>query len=234
MEIRAGAGGEEAALFCSNLARMYTRFAQKQGWRAAVLDSNQTSIGGLKEIIIEIQGAGAYDQLKQEGGVHRIQRIPKTEKSGRVHTSTATIAILPKVSEIEIKINPQDLRIETTRASGPGGQNVNKLETAVRIVHLPTGLVVSCQSERSQGRNKEKAMEIMRARLFNFKQKEQLSQISTERREQIGTADRSEKIRTYNFPQNRVTDHRLNKSWHNLENIMDGDLNSIVKAFKNK
>jgi peptide chain release factor 1 len=196
------------------------------------LDSNRTSIGGFKEVIFEVNGQTVFEQLKNESGVHRVQRIPKTEKSGRIHTSTASVAILPKVEATKVKINPQDLKIDVARSSGPGGQNVNKRSTAVRITHLPTNIVVFSQTERSQPQNKEIALAILRAKLFEMKQNEQMSQLSAERRAQIGTADRSEKIRTYNFPQNRITDHRLGKSWHNLETILDGKLDSIIKAFK--
>lgn len=232
MEIRAGTGGEEAAIFAADLLRMYTKYAQSRGWGFEVLDSNRTSLGGFKEVVMEINGAEAYEQLKNESGVHRVQRIPKTEKNGRIHTSTATVAVLPKVEPPDVKITPQDLKIDVARSSGPGGQNVNKLETAVRLTHLPTGLVVFCQNERSQSQNRAKALEILRAKLFDLKQNEQISQLSAERRQQIGGAQRSEKIRTYNFPQNRLTDHRLNKSWHNLETILDGKLDTIIKAFK--
>lgn len=231
MEIRAGAGGEEAALFAADLLRMYSRFAEKQGWTTSLIDSNSTGIGGYKEVIFEIRGEDVYDKLKYEGGVHRVQRIPTTEKSGRVHTSTASIAVLPEASETEIKINPSDLRIDVLRASGPGGQYVNKRESAVRITHLPTGLMVNCQEERTQQANKERALKVLRARLLAKKRTEELAQRGDERREQIGTAARSEKIRTYNFPQNRLTDHRIKKSWHNLDKIIEGDLKPIIKTF---
>jgi len=231
MEIRAGTGGEEAALFAANLFRMYSRFAEKQNWSANLIESHPTGLGGYREIVFEIKGTDAYSQLKYESGVHRVQRIPTTEKSGRIHTSTASVAVLPKANETEIKINPQDLRIDVQRASGPGGQNVNKIESAVRITHLPTGLVVSCQEGRSQQHNKEKAMTVLRARLLAKKRTEEIAQRGAERREQIGAAMRAEKTRTYNFPQNRVTDHRLNKSWHKLDKIIDGDLKPIIKAF---
>ena len=232
IEIRAGAGGEEAALFTADLFRMYSRFAEKQNWSTTLIESRSTGLGGYREVIFEIKGAtDVYSQLKYEGGVHRVQRIPTTEKSGRVHTSTASVAVLPEASETEIKINPQDLRIDVLRASGPGGQNVNKIESAVRITHLPTGLVVNCQEGRSQQHNKEKALTVLRARLLAKKQAEEMSQRGAERREQIGTAMRAEKIRTYNFPQNRLTDHRLKKSWHKLDKIIDGDLKPIIKAF---
>ncbi|MDD2731066.1 MAG: PCRF domain-containing protein [Candidatus Portnoybacteria bacterium] len=234
LEIRAGTGGDEAAIFAADLFRMYTKYAQSQGWNFSVLNSNPTPLGGYKEIILEINGTDAFGALENESGVHRVQRVPKTEKSGRVHTSTATVAILPKVSAIEIKINPADLKVEFTRSSGPGGQNVNKLETAVRLIHLPSGVTVTCQSERSQLQNREKAMEMLRAKLFEFNQQRQSSQIGDQRRQQIGSAERAEKIRTYNFPQNRLTDHRLGKSWHNLEMILDGKLETVIKAFKKK
>jgi peptide chain release factor 1 len=231
MEIRAGAGGEEAALFAADLFRMYSRFAEKQGWKTILIDSHPTGLNGYREVILEIKGDDVYEKLKYEGGVHRVQRIPTTEKSGRIHTSTASVAVLPEASETEIKINPQDLRIDVLRASGPGGQYVNKRESAVRITHLPTGLTVNCQEERTQQQNKEKALKVLRARLLAKKRTKELAQRGDERREQIGTADRSEKIRTYNFPQNRITDHRINKSWHNLDKIIDGDLKPIIKAF---
>ncbi len=232
LEIRAGAGGDEAAIFAADLFRMYSRYAQSQGWGFSVLNANRNSIGGLKEIVMEINGADSYEQLKNESGVHRVQRVPKTEKNGRVHTSTASVAILPKVTSTEVKINPQDLQIEAVRSSGPGGQNVNKRSTAVRIVHVPTNVVVFSQTERSQAQNKEIAMEILRAKLYEHSRSQQMSQLAGERRAQIGTADRSEKIRTYNFSQNRITDHRLGKSWHDLESIIDGKLEPIIKAFR--
>ena len=231
IEIRAGTGGEEAALFAADLFRMYSRFAEKQGWSANLVESHSTGLGGYREVIFEIKGQDVYSQLKYEGGVHRVQRTPTTEKSGRVHTSTASVAVLLEASETEIKINPQDLRIDVLRASGPGGQYVNKRESAVRATHLPTGLVATCQEERTQQQNRESAMKVLRARLLAKKKAEELAQRGDERREQIGTAERSEKIRTYNFPQNRVTDHRLKKSWHKLDKIIDGDLKPIIKAF---
>jgi len=231
MEIRAGTGGEEAALFAADLFRMYSRFAEKQNWSANLIESHPTGLGGYREVIFEIKGADVYSQLKYESGVHRVQRIPTTEKSGRIHTSTISIAVLPEASETEIKINPQDLRIDVQRSSGPGGQNVNKIESAVRITHLSTGLVVTCQEGRSQQHNREKALTVLRARLLAKKRTEEMAQRGAQRREQIGTAGRAEKIRTYNFPQNRVTDHRLNKSWHKLDKIIDGDLKPIIKVF---
>jgi len=232
LEIRAGAGGDEAAIFAADLYRMYTKYAQSQNWAFSVIDKNQTSIGGLKEIVVEINGLDAYEQLKNESGVHRVQRVPKTEKNGRVHTSTASVAILPKVEATEVKINPQDLKIDVARASGPGGQNVNKRSTAIRVTHLPTNIVVFSQTERSQPQNKEIAMEILRAKLYERANQQQMSQLSQERRDQIGTADRSEKIRTYNFAQNRITDHRIGKNWHDLETILNGKLDAVVKAFR--
>jgi len=231
MEIRAGAGGDEAALFVSDLFRMYSRFAEKQDWKISIINSNQIGIGGYKELIFEIKGENVYEKLKYEGGVHRVQRIPTTEKVGRIHTSTVSVAIMHQATETEVKINPNDLRIDVLRSSGPGGQNVNKIESAVRITHLPTGLIVSCQDGRSQQHNKEKAMQVLRSRLLVKKQAQELATRGSERREQIGNADRSEKIRTYNFPQNRITDHRIKKSWHNLDKIIDGDLEKIIKAF---
>jgi len=232
IEIRAGTGGDEAGLFARDLYRMYSRYAQTKGWREKVLDSNMSSIGGYKEIVFEISGNGVYDELQNEGGVHRVQRIPKTEKQGRVHTSTATVAVLLKPKKTEVNINPSDLQIDTYRSSGPGGQNVNKIESAVRITHKPSGLVVTCQSERNQLQNKETAMSLLAARLLQAQLESDLSKLSVERREQIASAKRAEKVRTYNYPQNRITDHRIEKSWHNLETIVDGDLEPIIKAFK--
>jgi len=231
MEIRAGAGGDEAALFVADLFRMYSRFAEKQDWKMTLINSNSIGIGGYKEVIFEIKGQDVYENLQYEGGVHRVQRIPTTEKSGRVHTSTASVAVMPLATETEIKINPQDIRVDTLRASGPGGQYVNKRESAVRITHLSTGLVVTCQEERTQLQNKERAMNVLRTRLLARKRAQELAERGDERKNQIGTADRSEKVRTYNYPQNRITDHRIKKSWHNLEKITDGDLSPIIKAF---
>ncbi|HRY52462.1 MAG TPA: PCRF domain-containing protein [Candidatus Portnoybacteria bacterium] len=232
LEIRAGAGGDEAGIFAANLFRMYTRYAQSQGWGFSVIDESRNSLGGIKEIVVEITGAEAYEQLKNESGVHRVQRVPKTEKNGRVHTSTASVAVLPKVETSEVKINPQDLQIDAVRSSGPGGQNVNKRSTAVRVVHIPTNITVFSQTERSQSQNKEIALEILRAKLYEHSRDQQMSQLSGERRQQIGTADRSEKIRTYNFPQNRITDHRIGKSWHDLESIIEGKLDPVIKTFR--
>jgi peptide chain release factor 1 len=233
-EIRAGQGGDEAGLFAKDLYRMYSRYGQTKGWKERVLDSNRSSVGGYKEIIFELSGNGAFDNLQNEGGVHRVQRIPETEKQGRVHTSTATVAVLLKPKKTEVNISPADLEITTYKSSGPGGQYVNKTESAIRIVHKPTGLVVTCQSERNQVQNRETAMTLLAARLLQRQEESDLSKLSSERREQIGWAKRSEKIRTYNYPQNRITDHRINKSWHNLETIINGDLEPIIKAFKNK
>lgn len=234
VEIRAGTGGKEAALFCKDLFRMYSGYAKSQNWKEKVLDSKPTELGGFKEIIFEIRGSDVYPKMKYEGGVHRVQRVPETEKSGRIHTSTATVAILPKPTKTEIEIKNGDLRIETFRASGPGGQYVNKRDTAVRITHLPTGLVVSSQNERSQAQNKENALTILEARILKKRQQVQTAKISKKRKAQVGWAERAEKIRTYNFAQNRVTDHRLQKSWYNLERILDGKLNVITKAFQKK
>jgi len=232
IEIRAGTGGDEAGLFARDLYRMYSRYGQTKGWKERVLDSNNSSIGGYKEIVFELSGAGVFDELQNEGGVHRVQRIPKTEKQGRVHTSTATVAVLLKPKKTEVNISPADLEISTYKSSGPGGQYVNKTESAVRILHKPTGLVVTCQSERNQLSNKETAMTLLAARLLQRQEEADLSKLTSERREQIGWAKRAEKIRTYNYPQNRITDHRIDKSWHNLEAIVNGDLEPIVKSFK--
>lgn len=232
IEIRAGQGGDEAGLFGRDLYRMYSRYGQTKGWKERVLDSNNTDVGGYKEIVFELSGPGVFDELQNEGGVHRVQRIPKTEKQGRVHTSTATVAVLLKPKKTEINISPADLEISTYKSSGPGGQYVNKTESAIRIAHKPTGLVVTCQSERNQQQNKETALSLLAARLLRAKEESDLSKLTSERREQIGWAKRSEKIRTYNYPQNRITDHRIEKSWHNLETIINGDLEPVIKAFK--
>jgi len=232
IEIRAGAGGEEAALFAADLFRMYTRFAEKQGWKTSLIDAHKTELGGFKEVIFEIRGESCYKYLKQESGVHRVQRIPITEKSGRIHTSTATVAILPQPDEVEIKINPSELKVEVMRASGAGGQYVNRRESAVRITHIPTGISAYSQEQRTQQQNREIALRVLKARLWEKKRNEELQKLSEERKEQIGSGMRAEKIRTYNFPQNRITDHRLGKSWYNLEKIINGDLNPIIKAFK--
>jgi len=230
MEIRAGAGGEEAALFAADLYRMYTRYAEKKGWRTELLSANETGIGGFKEVIFQIKGKGAYSRLKYESGVHRVQRVPITESSGRIHTSTATVAVLPQVDEVEVKINPDDLRIDVYRSSGPGGQHMQKNATAVRITHIPTGITVACESERSQTQNRQRAMAVLRARLYDMEQKKLREQVDRERRAQVGTGERSEKIRTYNFPQNRVTDHRIGLTSYRLEEVLDGELDEFIEA----
>jgi peptide chain release factor 1 len=232
VEIRAGTGGDEAGLFARDLFRMYSRFGQSQGWGQKILDSSLNELGGYKEIIFELKGQGVHNSMKYEGGVHRVQRIPKTEKQGRVHTSTVTVAVLPKPKKTEININPSELKITTCKSSGPGGQYVNKTESAIRILHIPTGIVVFSQTERNQMQNKENAMSILAAKLFEKKEQEQQSQITGARKEQIGWAKRAEKMRTYNFPQDRITDHRIGKSWHNIEAIMDGKMEPIVKSFR--
>ena len=230
VEIRAGTGGDEAALFAADLARMYQRFAERRGWKVEVLASNPTGIGGFKEIIFNISCTGSYGRLRFESGVHRVQRVPETEASGRIHTSTATVAVLPEMEAVEVELNPAELQIETTRAGGPGGQHVNTSDSAVRIVHLPTGIEVRCQDERSQLKNREKALKILRSRLYEAQRAEQQEKRAAERRAQIGTAERSDKIRTYNFSQSRVTDHRINLSVHNLTEILDGGLDELVQA----
>ncbi len=230
-EIRAGVGGEEATLFARDLWRMYLKFFEKRKFKVKILDVNETNLGGIKSLTAEVSGGNVYDLLKQEAGVHRVQRVPITEKSGRIHTSTASVAILPKLNLPQIQIKDSDIEIEFFRAGGPGGQNVNKVETAVRILHKPTGIIVSCQTERSQQRNREIALEILKNKIYQLEQEKISGNLIQQRKEQIGSQERSEKIRTYNFPQNRVTDHRINKSWHNLDEIMDGDLDPILKAF---
>ncbi len=230
VEIRGGAGGEEAALFAGDLFRMYTMFAESNRWKTEILSSNPTDIGGFKEISFSIDGAGAYSKLKFESGVHRVQRIPSTESGGRIHTSTVTVAVLPEVEDVEVSIDANDLRIDVFRAGGPGGQCVNTTDSAVRITHLPTGLVVSCQDEKSQHKNKDKAMKILRSRLYDLVQSQQHEQIAQERKSQVGTGDRSERIRTYNFPQGRVTDHRIGLTLHRLDAVLNGDLDEILSA----
>ena len=228
VEIRGGAGGDEAALFAGDLFRMYSMYAESRRWKNEVLNQNATDMGGYKEISFSIQGEGAYSRLKFESGVHRVQRIPATESGGRIHTSTVTVAVLPEVEEVEVDINQNDLRIDVFRAGGPGGQCVNTTDSAVRITHLPTGLVVSCQDEKSQHKNKDKAMKILRSRLYDLVQSEQQAQIAQERKSQVGTGDRSERIRTYNYPQGRVTDHRVGLTLHRLDSILDGDIDEII------
>ncbi len=232
LEIRAAAGGDEAGLFAGDLARMYTKYAATQNWRVEELDKNEGGIGNIKEITYKVMGKSVWDKFKYESGVHRVQRVPKTESSGRIHTSTATVAVLPEVEATQVAINPADIQFEAFRSGGHGGQNVNKVSTAVRIKHVPTGIVVKAQTERSQAQNREIAMEILRARLFALEEERAHLELSTSRSSQLGTGDRSEKIRTYNFPQSRVTDHRINKSWHDLESIMEGNLDKIVKALR--
>lgn len=230
MEIRAGAGGEEAALFARDLYRMYARFAEDNKWKTEVLSVSGGDAGGFKEMIFSVKGTDVYGTLKYESGVHRVQRIPETESGGRIHTSTATVAVMPEVNDVEIHLDPSDLKIDTYRSSGAGGQHVNVTDSAVRITHMPTGLVVSCQDERSQLQNREKAMRVLRARLYQHAMETQQNKIAEDRRTQVGTGDRSEKIRTYNYPQNRITDHRINQTVHNLESVMEGDLREIVDS----
>jgi peptide chain release factor 1 len=230
VEIRAGTGGDEAGLFGADLYRMYGRYAETQGWKTQVLSSNSTGIGGFKEVIFEVQGRGAYSHLKFESGVHRVQRVPDTEASGRIHTSTATVAVLPEMEEVEVEVDPNDIRFDVFRSQGAGGQSVNTTDSAVRLTHLPTGMVVTCQDERSQLQNRIRAMAILRSRLYEIKQQRLVEEQGATRRSQVGSGERSEKIRTYNFPQNRVTDHRIGFTTHRLEGILEGDLNELIQA----
>lgn len=230
LEVRAGTGGDEAALFGGDLMRMYLRYAERRRWKTEIIDVNDTGIGGVKEAVIMIKGKGAYSRLKFESGVHRVQRVPETESNGRIHTSAASIAVLPEVDDVEVKIDPNDVRVDVYRASGNGGQCVNTTDSAVRLTHIPTGLVVTCQDEKSQIKNKDKAFKVLKARLYDLMLQEQNDKISAERRSQVGSGDRSERIRTYNFPQGRVTDHRINLTIYKLENFLDGDLDEIIDA----
>lgn len=230
VEIRAGTGGEEAALFAGTLFNMYSRYALMRGWQVDVMSSNETGIGGFKEIIFELKGKGAFSRLKYERGVHRVQRVPVTESGGRIHTSAATVAVLPEADEVEVSINPDDLRIDTYRASGAGGQHVNKTSSAIRVTHIPTGMVVTCQDERSQHKNKARALSVLRARLYDEEREKQFQEVTENRRSQVGSGDRSEKIRTYNFPQSRITDHRIGLTVHNLKNVLEGELDEIIDA----
>ena len=230
IEIREGVGGQEAGIFAADLYRMYTRYAQLRNWDVELLNSNPSELGGFKEVVFELQGKGAFSRLKFESGGHRVQRVPLTEASGRIHTSTATVAVLPEVDEVEVQINSEDLRIDIFHASGHGGQNVNKVATAVRVVHIPSGTVAVCQDERSQFKNKQKAMAIIRARVYEAEQRKQESEITQSRRAQVGTGDRAEKIRTYNFPQDRITDHRIGTTFHGIPQVLDGDLDGIINS----
>ena len=230
IEIRAGAGGDEAALFAGDLFRMYTRYAERHNWKIEIMSSNETGLGGFKEVVFQIKGNAAYSRLKYESGVHRVQRVPETEAGGRIHTSTATVAVLPEVEDVEVEINQNDLRVDVYRSTGHGGQCVNTTDSAVRITHIPTGLVVTCQDEKSQLKNKEKAMKVLKARLFEMESTKQQSEIAEERKSQVGTGDRSERIRTYNFPQGRVTDHRIGLTIYQLNDFLDGNLDGMIDA----
>jgi peptide chain release factor 1 len=230
LEIRAGTGGEEAALFAANLFRMYAKYAEMNRWRVEIMNENPTGLGGFREIIALIEGKGAYSRLKYESGVHRVQRVPVTESSGRIHTSAVTVAVLPEADEVELEINPNDLRIDVYRSSGPGGQSVNTTDSAVRVTHVPTGLVVTCQDEKSQHKNKAKALKVLRARLLDQMMEKQQQEISQDRKSQVGTGDRSERVRTYNFPQNRVTDHRVGFTLHRLDNFLEGNIDELISA----
>jgi peptide chain release factor 1 len=232
LEIRAGTGGEEAALFASDLFRMYSKYAERQGWRVEILESHSTGIGGFKEITASVEGRGVYSRLKYESGTHRVQRVPVTESQGRIHTSAVTVAILAEAEEVEVDINPEELRIDVFRSSGPGGQSVNTTDSAVRVTHLPTGIIVSCQDEKSQHKNRAKALRVLRARLLDMAKHEQQEKISRERRSQIGSGDRSERIRTYNFPQGRVTDHRINLTLYKLGSVLEGELDEVLDALQ--
>jgi peptide chain release factor 1 len=228
LEIRAGTGGEEAGLFAADLLRMYTRYGERLGWKSEVIDLSETGIGGVKEAVVLVKGRGAYSRLKYESGVHRVQRVPETESSGRIHTSAATVAVLPEVDDVEIDIDPNDVRVDVYRSSGNGGQSVNTTDSAVRMTHIPSGIVVTCQDEKSQMKNKDKAFKVLRARLFDEKQREHNREISETRKSQVGTGDRSERIRTYNFPQGRVSDHRINMTLYKLDGFLDGDLDEVI------
>ncbi len=232
VEIRAGTGGDESALFAGELFRMYSRFAERQGWKIDMLDSSRIGIGGFKELIFTVEGKNVYGLLKYEGGTHRVQRVPETEKAGRIHTSAVTVAVFPEAEEIDIEIKPADIRIDTFCSSGPGGQSVNTTYSAIRILHIPTGMIVSCQDQKSQHQNKEKALQVLRSRLLQKAEDERRAADSAARKDQVGTGDRSDKIRTYNFPQDRVTDHRINQSWHSIKLIMDGEIDEITHALK--